>query len=74
MGWFPLFFQLLCDCHHTHMIMLFQEDDERTIEQDEALITEDERREELAALHNEVDIPIDELLKRYATGTGKIFS
>eukprot|EP00257_Ricinus_communis_P018634 XP_015577402.1 protein PHOTOPERIOD-INDEPENDENT EARLY FLOWERING 1 isoform X1 [Ricinus communis] len=42
------------------------EDDERTIDQDEALITEEERREELAALHNEIDIPLVELLKRYA--------
>ncbi|KAF2314573.1 hypothetical protein GH714_027718 [Hevea brasiliensis] len=42
------------------------EDDEHTIEEDEALITEEERQEELAALHNEVDIPVEELLKRYA--------
>ncbi|XP_012080821.1 protein PHOTOPERIOD-INDEPENDENT EARLY FLOWERING 1 isoform X2 [Jatropha curcas] len=44
------------------------EDDEHTIEEDEALITEEERQEELAALHNEIDMPIEELLKRYAVG------
>ncbi|XP_074279283.1 protein PHOTOPERIOD-INDEPENDENT EARLY FLOWERING 1 [Silene latifolia] len=43
------------------------DDDERTIEQDEALITEEERQEELAALKNEVDLPLEELLKRYST-------
>ncbi|KAK2993722.1 hypothetical protein RJ640_003721 [Escallonia rubra] len=45
------------------------EDDELTIEEDEALITEEERQEELAALQNEVDLPLDELLKRYAVQT-----
>ncbi|KAK9058759.1 hypothetical protein SSX86_023601 [Deinandra increscens subsp. villosa] len=44
------------------------EDDEHTIEEDEALITEDERREELASLQNEADLPLEELLKRYAVG------
>lgn len=43
------------------------EDDEHTIEEDEALITEEERQEELAALHNEIDLPLEELLKRYST-------
>ncbi|GMH08205.1 hypothetical protein Nepgr_010045 [Nepenthes gracilis] len=42
------------------------EDDEQTIEEDEALITEEERQEELDALQNEVDLPLDELLKRYS--------
>ncbi|KAL2924033.1 Protein PHOTOPERIOD-INDEPENDENT EARLY FLOWERING 1 [Bienertia sinuspersici] len=42
------------------------EDDEQTIEDDEALITEEERQEELAALQNEVDLPLEELLKRYS--------
>ncbi|KAA8546716.1 hypothetical protein F0562_003147 [Nyssa sinensis] len=42
------------------------EDDEHTIEEDEALITEEERQEELAALHNEIDLPLEELLERYA--------
>ncbi|KAM7467771.1 hypothetical protein LguiB_015333 [Lonicera macranthoides] len=42
------------------------EDDEHTIEEDEALITKEERQEELAALHNEIDLPLEELLKRYA--------
>ncbi|RVW30772.1 Protein photoperiod-independent early flowering 1 [Vitis vinifera] len=43
-----------------------REDDEHTIEEDEALITEEERQEELEALHNEIDLPLEELLKRYA--------
>ncbi|CAM8976130.1 unnamed protein product [Rhodiola kirilowii] len=42
-----------------------QDDDERTIEKDEALITVEERRDELAALHNEMDLPLEDLLKRY---------
>ncbi|XP_068641321.1 protein PHOTOPERIOD-INDEPENDENT EARLY FLOWERING 1-like [Aristolochia californica] len=41
------------------------EDDEHTIEEDETLITEEERKEELAALQDEVDLPLEELLKRY---------
>ncbi|GMN55899.1 hypothetical protein TIFTF001_025008 [Ficus carica] len=41
------------------------EDDEQTIEEDEARITEQERQEELVALQNEVDLPLEELLKRY---------
>ncbi|XP_027363680.1 protein PHOTOPERIOD-INDEPENDENT EARLY FLOWERING 1 isoform X2 [Abrus precatorius] len=47
------------------------EDDERTLEQDEALITKEERQEELAALHDEMDLPIEELLKRYAEEKGE---
>ncbi|KAF2286310.1 hypothetical protein GH714_013743 [Hevea brasiliensis] len=47
------------------------EDDEHTIEEDEALITAEERQEEWAALRNEIDIPIEELLKRYALEKGK---
>ncbi|KAG8371865.1 hypothetical protein BUALT_Bualt12G0007400 [Buddleja alternifolia] len=43
------------------------EDDEHTIEEDEALITKEEREEELAALQNEIDLPLDEILKRYAS-------
>ncbi|CAI9765682.1 unnamed protein product [Fraxinus pennsylvanica] len=42
------------------------EDDEHTIEEDEALITKEEREEELAALQNEIDLPLEELLKHYA--------
>ncbi|XP_062112226.1 protein PHOTOPERIOD-INDEPENDENT EARLY FLOWERING 1 isoform X3 [Humulus lupulus] len=42
------------------------EDDEQTIEEDEALITKEERQEELVALQNEIDLPLEELLKRYA--------
>ncbi|KAJ7976011.1 protein PHOTOPERIOD-INDEPENDENT EARLY FLOWERING 1-like [Quillaja saponaria] len=41
------------------------EDDEHTIDEDEALITEAEREEEVAALQNEMDLPLEELLKRY---------
>lgn len=51
--------------------MLLQEDDEHTLEEDEALITEEERKEELAALQNEVDLPLEELLKRYAVEKGE---
>ncbi|CAA2954562.1 PHOTOPERIOD-INDEPENDENT EARLY FLOWERING 1 isoform X1 [Olea europaea subsp. europaea] len=42
------------------------EDDEHTIEEDEALISKEEREEELAALQTEIDLPLEELLKRYA--------
>lgn len=41
------------------------EDNEQTLEEDAALITKEERQEELAALQNEVDLPLEELLKRY---------
>ncbi|KZV44967.1 protein PHOTOPERIOD-INDEPENDENT EARLY FLOWERING 1, partial [Dorcoceras hygrometricum] len=41
-------------------------DDEHTIEEDEALITNEEREEELAALQSEIDLPLEEILKRYA--------
>ncbi|XWS42985.1 hypothetical protein CRYUN_Cryun16bG0061300 [Craigia yunnanensis] len=44
-------------------------DDEQTIEEDEALITAEERQEELAALHSEIDLPLEELLKRNAVET-----
>lgn len=43
------------------------DDDEHTIEEDEALITADERQEELEALQDEMDIPLEELLKRYSS-------
>ncbi|KAB5574368.1 hypothetical protein DKX38_001562 [Salix brachista] len=46
------------------------EDDEHTVEEDEALIIEEERQEELEALHNETDIPLEELLKRYTIEKG----
>ncbi|CAN4095126.1 unnamed protein product [Withania somnifera] len=42
--------------------------DEHTIEEDEAVITKEEREEELAALQNEVNLPLEELLKRYTVG------
>ncbi|KAK8568847.1 hypothetical protein V6N13_106729 [Hibiscus sabdariffa] len=45
------------------------EDDEQTLEEDEALITTEERQEELAALHSEIDLPLEELLRRYAVET-----
>ncbi|XP_043719570.1 protein PHOTOPERIOD-INDEPENDENT EARLY FLOWERING 1 isoform X2 [Telopea speciosissima] len=50
------------------------EDDEHTIVEDEALITEEERREELAALQDEKDLPIEELLKHYNMGKGEEYS
>ncbi|XP_073067062.1 protein PHOTOPERIOD-INDEPENDENT EARLY FLOWERING 1-like isoform X1 [Primulina eburnea] len=40
-------------------------DDEHTIDEDEALITNEEREEELAALRSEIDLPLEEILKRY---------
>ncbi|XP_058771334.1 protein PHOTOPERIOD-INDEPENDENT EARLY FLOWERING 1 isoform X2 [Vicia villosa] len=48
------------------------DDDEQTLEEDEALITKEERQEELAALQNEMDLPIEELLKRYAGDKGEL--
>ncbi|CAI9097423.1 OLC1v1033851C2 [Oldenlandia corymbosa var. corymbosa] len=42
------------------------EDDEHTIEEDEALITKEERDEELAALKDEIDLPLEVLLRRYS--------
>ncbi|GAB2295492.1 Pharynx and intestine in excess protein 1 [Dionaea muscipula] len=48
------------------------EDDEQTIEEDEALITEEERQEELVALQSEVDLPLEELLKRYSADEGHL--
>ncbi|XP_066322316.1 protein PHOTOPERIOD-INDEPENDENT EARLY FLOWERING 1-like isoform X2 [Miscanthus floridulus] len=41
------------------------EDDEHTIDEDEAHITEAERNEELAALEAEADLPLDAILKMY---------
>ncbi|KAL6911860.1 hypothetical protein ACP4OV_000665 [Aristida adscensionis] len=45
------------------------EDDERTIDEDEAQITEAERNEELAALEAEADLPLDDILKMYTKET-----
>eukprot|EP00850_Spirogloea_muscicola_P024352 SM000679S20530 [mRNA] locus=s679:1:1916:- [translate_table: standard] len=42
-----------------------EEDDEQTLEADEALFTAEERREEVAALQRESDLPLDELLHLY---------
>ncbi|ANM64835.1 SNF2 domain-containing protein / helicase domain-containing protein [Arabidopsis thaliana] len=44
------------------------EDDEDTIEEDEKHFTKRERQEELEALQNEVDLPVEELLRRYTSG------
>ncbi|KAH7651995.1 DNA helicase protein [Dioscorea alata] len=44
-------------------------DDEQTIDEDEALITEAEQEEELAALQNEADQPLEEILKSYMNNT-----
>lgn len=44
------------------------------MEEDEALITEEERKEELEALHEEMDVPLEELLKQYVAERGKIFN
>ncbi|XP_024015773.1 protein PHOTOPERIOD-INDEPENDENT EARLY FLOWERING 1 isoform X2 [Eutrema salsugineum] len=44
------------------------EDDEDTIEEDEKHFTKQERQEELDALQNEVDLPVEELLRRYTAG------
>lgn len=49
-----------------------QEDDFSTLEADEALITEDERREELLALEREGSLPLEELLKMYSSRRGRI--
>jgi hypothetical protein len=47
-----------------------QEDDLSTMEADEALITEDERKEELLALERESSLPIEEILKMYSSRRG----
>lgn len=52
--------------------MLLQEDDEHTIEEDEALITKEERKAELEGLQDEMDLPLEELLKRYKISTGDL--
>lgn len=54
----------------TYTVIWLQEDDEKTIEEDEILITEEERREELVALQAEVDLPLEELLKKYTSVKG----
>ena len=51
---------------------MLQEDDERTIDEDEAQITEAERNEELAALQAEVDLPLDVILKTYTETKGDL--
>lgn len=48
-------------------ICFLQEDDEATLEADEALITDEERKEELSALQRESELPIEELLRAYSS-------
>ncbi|EEC73812.1 hypothetical protein OsI_08529 [Oryza sativa Indica Group] len=50
------------------------EDDEHTIDEDEAQITEAERNEELAALQAEADLPLDDILKLYTKNKVQAFS
>eukprot|EP00250_Pteridium_aquilinum_P026609 c33290_g1_i1 orf=3-1079(-) len=47
------------------------EDDFSTLEADEALITEEERKEELLALEREGSLPLEELLKMYISRRGE---
>jgi hypothetical protein len=51
---------------------MLQEDDEHTIDEDEAQITEAERNEELAALQAEADLPLDDILKMYTETKGDL--
>lgn len=51
---------------------MLQEDDEHTIDEDEAQITEAERNEELAALEAEADLPLDVILKMYTEIKGDL--
>lgn len=53
---------------------MLQEDDEHTIDEDEAQITEAERNEELAALEAEADLPLDVILKMYTKTKGDLHS
>jgi hypothetical protein len=56
--------------HESYWYMwLVQDDDEQTIDEDEALITEVERNEELAALQAEADLPLEDVLKTYKKET-----
>ncbi|KAE8805269.1 protein PHOTOPERIOD-INDEPENDENT EARLY FLOWERING 1-like [Hordeum vulgare] len=60
--------KLAVGCAINHAL---KEDDERTIDEDEAQVTEAERNEELAALQAEADIPIDDLLKLESSPANK---
>lgn len=51
---------------------MLQEDDEHTIDEDEAQITEAERNEELSALEAEADLPLDVILKMYTEIKGDL--
>ena len=53
-------------------VWMLQEDDEHTIDEDEAQITEAERNEELAALEAEADLPLDAILKMYTKTKGDL--
>lgn len=53
-------------------VFVLQEDDEHTIDEDEAQITEAERNEELAALQAEADLPLDDILKLYTKNKGDL--
>jgi E1A-binding protein p400 len=55
---------------HIGFFLAYQEDDEATLEADEALITEAERTEEIGALQRESELPMEELLKIYKTKSG----
>jgi hypothetical protein len=56
--------------HESYWYMwLVQDDDEQTIDEEEALITEVERNEELAALQAEADLPLEDVLKTYKKET-----
>jgi E1A-binding protein p400 len=54
-------------------LCFFQEDDEATLEADEALITEEERKEELSALQRESELPIEELLRAYSSLRSELY-
>ena len=58
--------------NHTFYVWMLQEDDEHTIDEDEAQITEAERNEELAALQAEGDLPLDDILKMYTETKGDL--
>jgi hypothetical protein len=48
----------------------YQEDDETILQLDEALIIEFERKEELNALQQESELPLDQILKNYKMWKG----
>lgn len=64
----PFELPLSVDCDW--YVLGLQEDDETTIAADEALITEDEKKEELNMLQREGELPLEELLKLYRRDGG----